>query len=99
MSPALRKVSPRATSAAVPAPDRPWLAGDCSGGGEVVRDGASGAAGSSSGAGEVTGGGASAARAVSPGVGGRVAGRVVISSTGTSASSDGVDFVTESGVA
>src|SRR5262252_8144021 len=102
MSPALRKASPRVTSAAVSAADRRWLGGDNVGGGELVRDVAGGAAGSSAGASEVTGDGASATGAVGSGAtraGGKVAGRVVDSSTGESIASGGVGDGIASGVA
>src|SRR6516162_5333482 len=77
MSPALRKLSPRDTSAAISAADRLWPGRECAGGGEVVRDLPGGAACSSAGAGEETGDAASTARAVWPGAaiaGGRGAG-------------------------
>src|SRR6516164_5208197 len=102
MSPALRKLSPRDTSAAISAADRLWPGRECAGGGEVVRDLPGGAACSSAGAGEETGDAASTARAVWPGAaiaGGRGAGGVVTSSTGERAASDGVPFVIDSGVA
>src|SRR5215469_10920982 len=94
MSPALRKASPRVTSAAISAADRRWLGGDSVGGGELVRDAAGGAAGSSAGASEVTGDGASATcGSGATTAGGKVAGRVVDSSTGESIASGGGEVV------
>src|SRR5712691_9820549 len=63
MSPALRNLSPRVTSAAISVGDRRWSAGDCVGGGEVGRDVACGVVCSGSGAGEARGGVGSGARA------------------------------------
>src|SRR5215469_11940298 len=94
MSPALRKASPRVTSAAISAADRRWLGGDSVGGGELVRDAAGAAAGSSAGASEMTGDGASAAcGSGATTAGGKVAGRVVDSSTGESIASGGGELV------
>src|SRR5215469_13250283 len=100
MSPALRKASPRVTSAAISAADRRWLGGDSVGGGELVRDAAGAAAGSSAGASEMTGDGASATcGSGATTAGGKVAGRVVDSSTGESIASGGVGDGIASGFA
>jgi len=102
MSPALKKASPRVTSAAISAADGCWLGGDCVGGREVVGDVAGGVACFSAGSGEATDGGASGARAVWPGAAmarGKVACQVVRSSTEASAESSGVGCGIGSGVA
>ena len=55
MSPALRNLSPRVTSAAISVGDRRWSAGDCVGEGEVGWDVACGVVCCRSGAGVATG--------------------------------------------
>lgn len=69
MSPALRNLSPRVTSAAISVGDRRWSAGDCVGGGEAGRDVACGGVGSCSGAGKARGGARSGTREASAGAG------------------------------
>src|SRR6516165_4615455 len=102
MSPVLREASPRATSAAVSAADGYWFVRDCVAWGEVVGDVVGDAACFSAGAGEARDSGASGACVVwseAAMAGGKVARRVVKSSIGASAASDGVGCGIGSGVA
>jgi hypothetical protein len=69
MSPTLRNLSPRVTSAAISAGARRWSAGDGGGGGKVGRDVACGVVCSSSGAGEARGGVGSGTREARAGAG------------------------------
>src|SRR5262252_5106063 len=101
MSPALRKASPRVTSAAIPA-GRCWFDGDRVAVGEVAGDVVDVAACFSPGAGEATFDRASGASAVWSGTaiaGGRVGDRVDVFSTGARPASDCIDFAIDAGVA
>ncbi len=69
MSPALRNLSPRVTSAAISVGDGRWSAGDCGRGGEVGRDVPCGIVCSCCGAGEARGGVGSGTREAWAGAG------------------------------